>query len=173
SLDVRALRIFESVALQIRGGQDLRSFLDNVGNALREILGFGYISIFTLESEDASLELMASYPPVPDEEASMKPIREGLGNVNWVARTEQTVNSADLSKDSRYLDGAMFPGGSELCVPLLADGRVVGVLNLESERLNAFSEAEERLMVSASDYIATAINVVQLHERLKTRSTTD
>lgn len=173
SLDVRALRIFESVALQIRGGQDLRSFLDNVVNALREILGFGYISIFTLESEDASLELMASYPPVPDEEAFMKPIREGLGNVNWVARTGQTVNIADVSKDSRYLDGAMFPGGSELCVPLLADGRVVGVLNLESERLNAFSEAEERLMVSASDYIATAINVVQLHERLKTRSTTD
>lgn len=173
SLDVRALRIFESVALEIRGGADLRTFLTNVANALRDILGFGYLAIFTLEREDAELQLMASHPPVPDEAAFMQPIRAGLGNVNWVARNGLLVNIPDVSKDARYLDGKLFPGGSELCVPLLADGRVVGVMNLESERIGAFSEADERLMVSASDYIATAINVVQLHERLKNRSTTD
>lgn len=173
SLDVRALRIFESVALEIRGGADLRTFLMNVVDALREILGFGYLSVFTLEQEDAPLQLMASYPPVSDEEAFMRPIREGRGNVNWVARTGAIVNIPDVSQDERYLDGKLFSGGSELCVPLLADGRVVGVMNLESERLDAFSEADERLMISASDYIATAINVVQLHERLKNRSTTD
>lgn len=173
SLDVRALRIFESVALEIRGGADLRTFLTNVANALRDILGFGYLSIFTLEQDDALLQLMASHPPVPDEAAFMEPINAGLGNVNWVARNGSIVNVPDVSKDPRYLDGNLFTGGSELCVPLLADGRVVGVMNLESEHIGAFSEADERLMVSASDYIATAINVVQLHERLKNRSTTD
>ncbi len=53
---------------------------------------------------------------------------------------------------------------SELCVPLKAGERVIGVINAESRRANAFSEDDERLLATVAGQLATAIERARLLE---------
>lgn len=119
------------------------------------------------------LRLTAASPRLANEMVLHRNVNAGLGIVNWVARHGKLLNVPDVSNHPLYVDAVGPSIRSELCVPLLADGNVVGVMNLESDRLDGFSDADERLMISAADYIANAIHVVQLHGRLKTLSYTD
>lgn len=174
SLDVRALRIFEAVASEIREGADLTTFLEHIASSLREIVNVPYLAIYVREDEHAALDLIASSPVHPRAENLTRQINSGKGIVGWVARYGVIQNIPDVSQDERYLNGGYDQTiRSELCVPLFADGRVIGVMNLESYKPAAFTEIDEHLMVSAADHIANAVHVVQLHDRIRKLSTTD
>lgn len=47
---------------------------------------------------------------------------------------------------------------SELCVPISVEGRILGIVNAESHRLDAFGEADERLLVTLAGHLATALD---------------
>jgi signal transduction histidine kinase len=58
---------------------------------------------------------------------------------------------------------------SELCVPLKAGERIIGVINAEHTRSNAFTPADERLLLTFAGQLATAIEKVQLFEAARRR----
>lgn len=53
---------------------------------------------------------------------------------------------------------------SELCVPLKMGSQVLGVINIESKQLSAFSEADERLFTTFGEQLVTAIQKVRLFQ---------
>jgi GAF domain-containing protein len=68
-----------------------------------------------------------------------------------------------VSADPRYLLG--IPGiESEMAVPLKAGERVIGVVDAQSPRPNAFSEADERVLVTAGSQLAVIIENSRLYE---------
>ena len=174
SLDVRALRIMEAVAAEIRASTGLETFLGNVARLVRATLDVPYLAIFARAHESDSLRIIASDPVTPLEEGIEELVNSGEGLVSWVFRHGVAQNIGDVSRDERFIQGIKgISIQSELCVPLVADGQIIGVLNLESHQAAAFSDADERLLMSTADHIANAIHVVQLHERLKVLSSTD
>ncbi|MDY7076346.1 MAG: PAS domain S-box protein, partial [Chloroflexota bacterium] len=68
--------------------------------------------------------------------------------------------------DPPYPDSGIY---SQLCVPLKGSEGLIGVLNTESERRDAFSETDERLLTTFAGQLATAIEKVRLMEMLKQR----
>jgi HD-GYP domain-containing protein (c-di-GMP phosphodiesterase class II)/putative methionine-R-sulfoxide reductase with GAF domain len=80
----------------------------------------------------------------------------GQGITGQVAQTGQAICVSDVSQASNYLN-AVSRTRSELCVPLKASGRVIGVINAESTHLDAFSEADQRLLETLAGQLATAI----------------
>lgn len=171
-LDVRALHILEGVAREISTGSSLEEFLPNVLALLRDVLNVPYIALYVRKDQDFSL--IVSSPDVPDPVELTAAIAEGRGIVAWVARHGELQNVADVKHDERYVDGwSRGTINSELCVPLFADGEVIGVLNVESDQPAAFSSMDERLLMSTADHIANAIQVMRLHDRLKSLSNTD
>jgi sigma-B regulation protein RsbU (phosphoserine phosphatase) len=54
---------------------------------------------------------------------------------------------------------------SELCVPIKTGNRVLGVINVESDEVNAFTQADERLLATLSGQLATAIERIHLFEQ--------
>ena len=77
--------------------------------------------------------------------------------------TSRLCASADLSHDPRYLE--VDPGlHSGLYVPLIVEERVIGVISIESEQLDAFSEADERLTFTLANQAAIALENARLHE---------
>src|SRR5262249_38256460 len=77
----------------------------------------------------------------------------------------QAARVPDVSLDPRYLEAE--PGvRSELCVPILSGEQVLGVVNLESGRLAAFGETDERLMLTVARQVGTALTKLRLFERL-------
>jgi putative methionine-R-sulfoxide reductase with GAF domain len=72
------------------------------------------------------------------------PRSKGLNGV--AVATKDAVLSQDVSSDPRYLT-AFVNTGSEGIVPVLADaGQVIGTIDVESDRRNAFSPEDERFL---------------------------
>ncbi|MEJ2748138.1 MAG: histidine kinase N-terminal 7TM domain-containing protein [Anaerolineae bacterium] len=83
------------------------------------------------------------------------------GIVGRVATTGAPLRIGDVSQYSEYC--SIVPDmRSELCVPLQADDELIGIINTESEEYDAFTEQDERLLVTLAGQLATAIKKVQL-----------
>ncbi|MDW8327389.1 MAG: GAF domain-containing protein, partial [Anaerolineales bacterium] len=87
----------------------------------------------------------------------------GKGITGRVAVTGVPARVGDVSHDPDYLP--WHPSiRSELCVPLKSGDHLIGVIDAESERLNAFSERDERLLTTVAGQLALAFEKVRLLE---------
>ncbi|TMD59922.1 MAG: GAF domain-containing protein [Chloroflexi bacterium] len=75
------------------------------------------------------------------------PLTEGLCGAAVAAR--ETIVAADVRLDPRYLE-AFGTTRSEIVVPILLDGRVNGLIDVESDRVNAFGEPERSRLERAA-----------------------
>ncbi len=94
---------------------------------------------------------------------------DGPGLVAAAARDGTVINVSDVSRDDRYLPG-WSAAKSELAVPLLLDGEVVGVLDLQSSRPEAFSPEDERTLAAFADRAALALRLADVVRQLEERT---
>ncbi len=125
-------------------------------------------SIVLVNPTDGFLDIQTSCG-LPPEMAGLK-LRIGEGITGWVARTGQPARIGQVRQDSRYV--MLRPETrSELAVPIEIQGGVRGVLNVDADRENAFSDQDQALLEElarhASRVILNAWRFDQL--RLKTR----
>ncbi|MDY7076604.1 MAG: GAF domain-containing protein, partial [Chloroflexota bacterium] len=95
-------------------------------------------------------------------------IPPGCGITGQVAVTGLPMRVPDVTCEPAYLEGDPLTR-SELCVPLKAGEQILGVINVESTRLDALSEADERLLTTFAGQLATAIEKVRLMGTLEQR----
>lgn len=88
----------------------------------------------------------------------------GVGVCGYVAQSGQPLRLGDVRQDDRYVE-ADPSTLSELCVPLKTGARLLGVVNVESARPNAYSDLQERLLSTFAHQLATAIEKLRLFER--------
>jgi GAF domain-containing protein len=88
------------------------------------------------------------------------PLDDAEGIISWVARERKVALVNDVKQDRRYRPSPLPPEdtNSELCVPLSYGGSVVGVLDIQSNKLNAFTEDDRVIFEAVADNIATAIH---------------
>lgn len=91
---------------------------------------------------------------------------EGTGVISWVAREGRPAFLPDVREDRRYLTGYKEVV-SEIAVPLLAKGKVIGVLNVESDRPGAFTEATLEFLNTIAQQASVAIQNARLYEMLE------
>jgi sigma-B regulation protein RsbU (phosphoserine phosphatase) len=97
--------------------------------------------------------------------ASDPMLRSGQGIVGHVIRTAETVLAPDVLGDPRYVAGRRTTR-SELAVPIVSNERVIGALNVESDRPAAFSEADAELLQFFAAAAALAIEKALLHRQV-------
>jgi signal transduction histidine kinase/putative methionine-R-sulfoxide reductase with GAF domain len=85
-----------------------------------------------------------------------------IGVAGRVMRTGQTARLADVSRDPDYVAAAP-QSRSELCVPIIQTGRVEGVINLESNRPAAYTEAHQRFTEQLAQHAAIALTNARLY----------
>ncbi|MGA2556631.1 MAG: GAF domain-containing protein [Verrucomicrobiota bacterium] len=144
--------------------QALRLILQEVVRLTRATSG----SVVLLNPNNNLLEIEAS-TGLPPEAAEVK-LRVGQGITGWVVRHGQPVRLGDVRKDPRYI--LLRPEvRSELAVPLEVLGEVRGVLNVDADREEAFTEADQELLEELSVQAAKVIHNTWLFEqsRLKAR----
>jgi signal transduction histidine kinase len=156
------------------GGRDLRMLL-HPQKALERILAAAVRStraesgsFILLNPNTGLLDIEASHGL--SEKAKRVKLRPGEGITGWVATTGQPLRSGDVREDKRYVSiNARIR--SEMAVPVEIRGQVVGLLNVDSTKVDAFSATdEERLIDMASEaakWLELAWEIDQL--RLKSR----
>jgi PAS domain S-box-containing protein len=91
---------------------------------------------------------------------------DGPGLIPTVLRTGDIINVADVTKEARYLAGD-HQTNSELVVPLKIGGHIVGALDFQSRRKNAFGKQTERIINVFCDQVGLALQNVHLYDELR------
>ena len=96
-------------------------------------------------------------------------LRVGEGITGWVARTGKPACVPDVSQDSRYI--LLNPRTrSELAVPLEVRGEIRGVINVDSDRVQAFSSEDQELLQEFATQAAKVIQHTWLYEQVRLKA---
>jgi PAS domain S-box-containing protein len=132
-------------------------------NAMEKTLGFEFATFFVVEGQRLKLVAHRGYPK--RLRVSM-PLNGRMGISVKAAKRGKPVLIADISREKAYVAGR--PGMlSELAVPIRSGGNVLGVLNVESERLGSFDEEDTQLLEILASHAAAAITNLERRKNLK------
>ena len=125
-----------------------------------------------LVDEDLRRVVLAGATPPFDEHVGIVQLALGEGIAGWVAKFAQPAVVPDKWKDRRYryipeLRGEDF--ASMVSVPMLARGRVVGVLNVHSRAARSYGDDDLALLTQVAKIMARAIENARLYGRLAER----
>src|SRR5690348_15124643 len=121
-------------------------------------------SVILINPTNGFLEIHASHG-LPERAAELK-LRVGEGITGWVARTGKPARIGDVTQDRRYIM-VRSHARSELAVPLEVGGEVRGVLNVDSDRLDAFNADDQQLLEDLALQAARVISNTWLYEQLR------
>lgn len=141
--------------------------LDRILKNLKKLVDYDAASIFLIDRKTDSIRsvLHNGYPRGATERIHVK-MDEGL--VGVVAKTKTGIIVPDVRNHPNY-HNIRSRTRSELVAPMLLRGVVVGLFNLESDRLDAYSENDLRLLEAFSAQAAVAIERAQLYEERRVK----
>ncbi len=159
----KRLSELNSYAQKINKAKSLREICRLTLDAMEKILGFEYASFFIAEGDVLRLLGQRGYSKV----LSLKlPINGDKGITVRAARTGETVYVPDVRKNGAYVLGGRKIL-SELAAPMKVGKKVLGVLNVESSKLAAFSKNDKKLLEILASHAATAISNIKRQENLE------
>jgi two-component system, NarL family, sensor kinase len=146
---------------------DLQTLLPEACRLIAEAFGYDLVGINLLDPLDAQrLYQAAAHPP---ERLLPRAFRVPLGRglTGWVARHGRPRLSNDVRHEPLYVPGPGRQTRSELDVPLKVGERTIGVLNVESERPDAFAEEDIPYLEGLAGQLAQAIDNARLAARAR------
>jgi PAS domain S-box-containing protein len=171
----------EELAALYQAGQRLQqlyspaTLAQELIRVLEEVLGYEFGAVLLLDEATGRLIPFAlseqrrgpAFVEVDKTHVAAHDIRLSQGLTGWVAQTSQSLCLGDVRQDPRYY-AVRDDIRSELCVPLRAGDKIIGVVNVETTRLNAYTEADQRLLETVAAQIAVAIQNARLYEQVQT-----
>ncbi len=128
-----------------------------------EVAGAIHGSFVEVDHENQTLKILSSYGPDWSDDKFQCLLRVGEGLTGKVARTGQPRLCRDVSQDPDYFPLFDYVK-SELVVPVIMDGKVWGLINLDGMEVDAFDENTLHLLTVFAEMVAFSITL-QLHVR--------
>jgi sigma-B regulation protein RsbU (phosphoserine phosphatase) len=162
----RTLRTLAHLSQEFSSILDLDELLGKIAATIRALINYDAFSIFLVDTERKVLRHRFSVRY--DQRVNIDNIPLGKGITGAAAESRETVRVLDTLADPRYI--ASHPEiRSELAVPLIVQDRVVGVLDMESERIAYFTEDHQRTLSLLAPQIASSVENARLYEELAQR----
>ena len=161
------LKILQEISQVIHSTLDPQQALHLILQQAVKFMRASSGSLVLINPTTSFLEIHASMG-LPDIASGLK-LRVGEGITGWVAMKGLPARSGDVSRDPRYVK-ARENVNSELAVPLTVNGQIRGVINVDSDRQNAFSEADQELLESLALSAARVIQNTWQYEQLRLKS---
>jgi len=145
---------------------DLDELLGQIAESVRLLANFDAFSIYLVDAEQKVLRHRFSVRY--DQRVKLDNIPLGKGITGAAVEARAPVRVRNTAADPRYI--ASHPDIiSEIAVPLMVQDRVVGVLDLESERLGFFTDDHQQALMLLAPQIASSIENARLYEELAQR----
>ncbi len=159
------LAILHAAAIATANSTTLDEALHKVAQAVFDALSDVSVAVMLLEPGTDDLNIRSGLGYVPGDLQRIH-VKVGQGVTGWVAQTGQPAMIPNVATDPRY---ANFDAEvrSELCVPLRSGSRVMGVLNIESHQLDAFTERDLQLLTTLSHNLTIIIENIRLLEEVQ------
>jgi sigma-B regulation protein RsbU (phosphoserine phosphatase) len=167
------LRMLLEITRKISRSLDLEEVLAQVMDTLDQLLPYDAAGIYIIRrdphvSEGGTSALVFHAEAVRGydiEEMMELRLKLGEGLIGWVAQTGESVVVPDVGKDARYVN-ARKETRSEVVAPIISNDSVIGVFDLESDSLNAYTEDDKQLLMLLASQVAIIVEKAMLHEQL-------
>lgn len=149
---------------------DLDKLLSNVADIIKDVIPYELFAILLYNEKTRALRMRHSIGH-REEVANHLVIGLGEGITGAAAATRQPVIVNDVRTDARYLN-ALDAVRAELSVPMMIRGKLVGVIDLQSTSLDAFSDQDRTLLALIASRVAVAIDNARLYRRVERQNRT-
>jgi len=158
------LRAINEVGRRISSILSLDELLPYVVGSLQQTFDFYNVNIFLVDTNSGNVELKAGTGGYRGTVPIGFQIRTGEGIVGTVAQSQESLLIPDVSKEPRYISSRELPEThSELAVPIKLGLETLGVLDVQSNEVNAFDEIDLFTAQTLGDQLAIAIENTRLY----------
>ncbi len=149
---------------------DLDKLLENVASIVKEVVPYDLFAILLWSERQQGLTIRYS---IGHREEVVRTLLVALneGITGAAAATGSPILVEDVRQDPRYLN-ALDAVRSELAVPMMAHGQLVGVIDLQSTRLKAYTEQDRSLIRLIGARVAASIENARLYRRIDRQNRT-
>jgi GAF domain-containing protein/HAMP domain-containing protein len=171
-LELRAFQLqtaaeIGSIASTIR---DINKLLPDVTELLSDRFGFYHVGVFLVDEAGEYAVLQAA-----NSQGGRRMLARGhrlqvgaTGIVGYVTATGQPRISLDVGEDAVFFNNPDLPNTrSEMALPLVARGNVIGALDIQSDESNAFTESDVTILRVVAEQVAIAIENARLFVELE------
>jgi len=151
------------IGLQISSEHDLSRLLRLTVESIKNALGHSYCAILLKEGNDLVIRAVTEYPE--GIIGRRIPLGEGISGRCALSRTESLV--PDLSECGQYIHLGEGVFRSEADIPIIFRDKVLGVLNTQSTRANAFGEGDLHVLRILGNQIGVALHNSQVRAQLE------
>lgn len=142
---------------------DLDELLQNVSNIVSRVLHYELFAILLYNDREKDLRIRYAVGHREEIVRNLS-IRLGEGITGTAAQKREAILVKDVRQDERYLN-AIDAVRTELAVPMLTRGRLVGVIDVQSTRLGAYQEDDRSMLRLIASRVATSIDNARLYRR--------
>ena len=166
------LALVTEVSRDITSILDLDELLRKVASLIQERMAYPHVHLFSVHPNRRKIyhEAGSGWRAQSLEGYSLD-MDSPMGLIPWVASHGQTLMINDVSLEPLYVPSPLPPLNTkaELVVPLIYSGQVLGVMDIQAEKLNAFTDDDRFICEALADNIATAIHNADLFQSEKWR----
>ncbi len=163
----RQLQTVSDVARNITSAQDLEKLLTSVCELISDRFGFYHVGIFLVDEKNEFAVLQSA-----NSEGGQRMLKRHhklqvgqVGIVGYVTGYGKPRIATDVGEDAVYFNNPDLPNTrSEMALPLLANDRVIGALDVQNVESNAFTSEDIELFSILADQIAIAITNNRLYQ---------
>lgn len=163
-INAREVRVLLRIVDEMRKLLDIRELMNHVVNIIHEEMGYRNCAVLLPDDTWSNLVVVASRGLSGGVVGLRVP--KGTGISWWVMEHGLPQNISDVTKDPRFY-GDFLQVRSELYAPLLIAGKCHGVLLLQEDKPCAFDARDMKLMMAVAGHIAQALEVADLHDKVK------
>jgi diguanylate cyclase (GGDEF)-like protein len=163
------LSFLNSISQTAISSQNAEEMLEDIVGQIQKTFNYDHIGIGILDYATKEIEIKAEAGTTAH--AKGKRVALGVGVLGRVARTGDPSLVQDTN--ATHLAGILPDSRSALCIPISYAETLLGVLNIESKRENAFTEEDTLLLRTLADLLATALHNAFVFQKMQQQSITD
>ena len=161
---VDTLETLAEIGREMSSILDLDALLTRIASLTKRLIDYRTFGILLVNEENGDLEMKLAVRY--GKGAESKHVKLGEGLVGWSALHKEPVLVSDVSQDPRYIN-MVEDARSELVIPMLSKDRCIGVFDLESPELDAFTKEHKELLTLLASQAAVAIENARLYEQVR------
>jgi sigma-B regulation protein RsbU (phosphoserine phosphatase) len=162
----RTLKTLTHISREFSSILDLNELLSKLISTMRELINYDAFSILLVDREAKALRHLFSVRY--DKRVNIDNVPMGKGITGAAAESREVVRVHDTATDPRYI-ASHSDIRSEVAVPLIVQDRVVGVMDLESDRVGHFSDDQVRTLALLAPQVASSLENARLYQELAQR----
>ena len=164
SRQAQTLAVLNDISREITSILDPDDLLERIGQLLKRVIDFHMFTILIWNRRTQLFEHRFS-SRFGQRVTRERTIALGEGLIGTAAQLREPVLVPDVRKDPRYVE-ANPEVRSELSVPLVYKGEVIGVLDLEHTRVNYYNDDHQRTLSTLAAQVAISIANANLYQRI-------